>query len=212
MRSVPAIVFCLMFLVPAAHAQDLNPDDFNSVKAKRAIREYLDRGEKAAKKFLEEQDDATKDLVGELEKVLKQETADGNLDEAIRIRNTIDELKTAKGFQSAAGTNDDPGLSGFLGRWKIRFTTGDGDLYYDFVQKGNELRVIRWHEPDKRVQFDFPATFKDGYVVWSYNNGDRVERFHVHGDRLMIEHWHLAKQKTTDAFPQHFGIGEKVKQ
>jgi hypothetical protein len=205
MRTVPAIVFAFIFLAPAVHAQELNPDDFNSVKARRAIREYLDRGEKATKEFLKGKEAATDELVEELEKVLKQETSDGNLQEAIKLRQTIDELK------KNARSNTAPSVSQLVGRWKIRYSAATAPVFYDIVRDGDQIRVKRWEEPDKSLKGDTKFFIKDGEIWWTFNNGSRRDRAHLLPDgRLMIEHWYMGKSKSTDRFPDQFAIGEKV--
>jgi hypothetical protein len=195
----------LLFLTGnSAGAQDLNPDNYKSITVSRAIRACNDWEEKATRDFQDEQQSEIKDLVEELEKALKKETADGHLDEALKLRKAIAAL------QNQHGTNPDTIGQKLIGRWKMKYGP-NGVRYNDITQQGNRLLVKRWIIPDKRLEDEGEIVVKNGEIWMTWDDGKRVERFHFTDNGLIVEHWFLAKTKTTDVFPQQFGIGEKLK-
>lgn len=190
----------------ATFAQDINPGMFKSKVASRAVRQYLSRGEKATEKFLEEKEDATEELIEVLEKALKQATSDGDLDEALKIRKSIEELKkNVHANPSTLATN-------LVGRWKIRYTKS-GIYYNDIIKSGDDFKVKRWIEPDKKLETDPELLTKDGQIWIVWNAGERRDRIHLLPDgRIFVEHFFVRPGTTMSEYPQDLAVGEKMKQ
>lgn len=155
---------------------------------------------------MKEKEDASEELIAELEKVLKKTTSDGDLDEALKIRKTIDELK------KDIHANPSALASNLAGRWKIKYANA-GVYYNDIIQSGDGLKVKRWIEPDKKLETEPELLMDNGevWIVWS--KGERRDRVHLLQDgRIFIEHWFVRPGTAMSESPDQFAVGEKIKQ
>ena len=209
MKPQTSLYLILLFLFnKPILAQDIDPSTFKSKVASRAVRDYLKRGEKATEVFLDEKQEATEELVSELEKVLKKTTSEGDLEEALKLRNSIDELKKNVAADSSQIA------SKLVGRWKIRYQLS-GFYYNDIIKSGEGFKVRRWLEPDKELEKletepELRLTNGEIWIVW--NNGERRDRVTPLQDgRICIEHWFVQPGKSMTEYPQQYAVGEKMK-
>lgn len=198
------LVFAIIQLQMAS-AQDLNAIEFKSKTAKDAVREYLRWEGKAVEAFEKEKKKATMELLTGLEDAFKKEKSRGEIDEALKIRNTIEEIEK----QSIPSTSSIE--SKYIGRWNLKYSAGaihqveirksGTKLYFSLVRDGN----ISNPEQGEIV-------IKENAAWMTFEQGKRVSRFHVDGERIIAEHWYLPNSKNTSSFPEQFIIGVRAEQ
>lgn len=202
-----SILTLLIFCHRPSFSQEIDPSLFKSTVASRAVREFHSRGNKATKKFLEEKEDATEELISELQKVLKETTQEGDLEEALKIQNSIDVLK--KDIQAVPSAL---ASSNLVGRWKIRYSNA-GVYYNDIIKNGDGFKIKRWIEPDKKLETVPELLMNNGEIWIVWNKGERRDRVQLLPDgRIFIEHWFVKPGRDMTEYPQQYAVGEKMNQ
>lgn len=201
-RFILLSTFAGMLLITPIFAEELTLSEFKSRKAQAAVSAYQRKIKAARAEFDNVSAKETGSLIEQLEDVQKKETSDGDLDEALKIRTAIEQLKT----QIIDPQKKD--LSGILGLWKLEYS--DGTVrYQEFVLRGGAVHAIRTREVGGEIYAEGAVEFQEGNPYFLHLK-ILLERYSIQEDRLFIEHWNLASNKSIDRFPTLMGIATRV--
>lgn len=183
-------------------AQDLKTIDFDSKGAKEAVQKYLRWEKKAGDAFEKEKQKALKELAEDLADSFEIEKARGNLDEALKIRETLEGLENLNPL-SISNSN-----SQLIGKWELQFSQGDKHLL-QIRQQGTNLQYALIHGRNLSKTDQGTVVIKDGYFFLQFDSGNGLSRCHLHRDRLYIEFWPVKLNNDISRYPQQFAIGVK---
>lgn len=207
MKLFNVFVMLILFVMFILHtsfirAQDLKTIDFDSKGAKEAVQKYLRWEKKAGDAFEKEKQKARKELAEDLADSFEIEKGRGNLDEALKIRETLEGLENLNP-PSISNSN-----SQLIGKWELQFSQGDKHLL-QIRQQGTNLQYALIHGRDLSKTDQGTVVIKDGYFFLQFDGGNGLSRCHLHGDRLYVEFWPVKLNKDISRYPQQFAIGVK---
>lgn len=218
MPRLSALVICYSVLVlwcDHARAEEFDLNDLKSRTARSAVSVYQRKVEGAEKDLKKVVSAAKKDhekivakerekLIDVLEAALKKETTDGNLEEAIKLKAAIADLK------SQTQTEDsDKQTAQLIGVWKIQYN--DGVVRYNqFLLKNGQPFVLRYVNPKEKSTDEGAVAIQSGTVLVKYRGYPGVDRFNITGDRMFVEHWVVSRNSSIDRYPNLLGIATKV--
>lgn len=190
--------------LPGAMAQDADLDSLKSRQARNAVSSYQRKVESATKDYEKAVSKERDKLINELEDTLKKETANGNLDEALKLKSAIESLKKQSGINDLAGNSPQ-----MVGTWKLQFS--DGVMrYQQFLLRNGQPYALRFRELGGELNDEGPVVLRDGKAYIRYKNWAITERFTLDGDRLIVEHWNVGTDASLDRFPTLMGLGTRV--
>lgn len=206
MRLLIAFSMFVMFsftLPPICSADDALLKELKSKRAKVAVQSYQRKVEQATAQFDQAVARETEKLIESLQNILKQETADGNFEEAVRLKAAIESLENESSGKAGADES-----SKMIGLWKFQYGKGH-TLFHQFEKRDNRLYTIRL-DRNKKPYDAGVVPVKDGKFYFNHAKHSIVERYTLDGDRVIIEHWSVRRNKSIDRFPDDFGIGVRV--
>lgn len=212
MRAFAAVIIFANVTSSSVNAQP-NPDEFQSKAAASAIKSYLNETERAKaeyekirqeaeRQYLKAESKSREALIESLTSTLKREVARENLEESVRIKKAIDDLKNSDATS--------PRQPAVVGVWKIRWI-GWPDVYQAFHVNGNSIVIERKNLLDGPIiERGFLQKDKEK-PFFKYQNGARLDRYSIIDDgRMLVEQWNLSKDPKTANPPGVIGIATRV--
>ena len=181
-------------------AQDLQSLKFQSKEARSAIRIYQRAGEDATKEFEKAREKATEELVEELNAVFEKEKSRGNVDEALLLRKTLEQVKshtprTESGIEVV-----------LIGNWTIQYPDYKHEL--EIRKQGDKLSYTLSHGPNLSRKDTGEVELVNGFFAINFGR-NAVSRCHLHGGRLYVEFWLNRSEVGGPNLPDHMAIGVK---
>ena len=168
--------------------------DFKSTKAQTAKKRYDEAASRAEQEYARKMGVARDAAAKELGEAMRAATKAGDLDEANRIKQALEEL-TAELPPPGSGR-------GLVGRWEVRYSNG--------VRRAYEVKpdgAVTWTGGGSRGGRGTLRRAEGGWLLPEDGDGN-AERWTLSGERLFVEHFH-PKQRYPKEPADVLAVGEK---
>jgi hypothetical protein len=173
-------VLVLVLVVSTVFADD----EFKSVKAKRAKKDYDEEVEDAKKEYEKKVERAKKKYAKKLDEALKYETRKGNLEEAVKIK------KVKEGLEDTKNKDDNDWI---VGIWKSTWSSRTNQLVYEIDKNQNLKKISGVTEHQKATVVVEKQTVE---IRWERQDGSvfQVDKFQKTSDKKIVyendkDHW-----------------------
>lgn len=188
-----------------AFAADITIEEFKSLKAREAIGSYQKELRNASREYQTSVRHSQQKLIENLNQALRIETKKANLEEAVKIQSAIKAYDDASVKPSLATTLD----SKLTGKWTIKYAK-DNAFYITFYKKSAKLFAKRSKSASFSKADDGLVEIRQGKAYFEHWDGKSMERYTLDGNRLFVENWMIANNKSLERFPDFIGIAEPI--